>query len=255
MRNNPKYLNFTTARWNQLSIDERKQLLAFVENEQALRQKRQPIPIYFLDIEDYGSYSRDQQVYILSKQLLENNTSRINERGQSERTFNSFEALDTIIHEGYHREQHLLIMGDPNVMPYIEKGPKREKVKQIIRENFSNYSVPNDSLSGRGVTGFPEYYLQPIEISVVEQTTSDLIFNDALYQDREYQTFLNQKIDEEKQIRVESLKVYGPDYERKLTELREMRSRVPLQASQREIKYRKDQERYERDNRSLSRER
>ncbi|CYW13527.1 Uncharacterised protein [Streptococcus suis] len=255
MQNHPNYHYFLTKNWNQLSIEQRKQLLVFVEKEQAIRQNRQPIPLHFQNISGFGSYSRKHQCYIISTELLHNNSQRLHPRtGQIEQIFNSFEALDTIIHEGYHREQHLLTMGNQQVMPYLQ-GSKREEYKRKICENFSNYSTPNHNTKGRGQTSFPEYYLQPLEISVVMQTNSDLVFNNTLYQDVDYQRFLRQKIEEEKLVRLEALKVYGPDYEKTLSELREIRAIDPRLANQREQGYRIEQERFEKENQRLSRER
>lgn len=255
MENSAEYKYFTTDKWNNLTIEQRKQLLMFVENRQAIKQNRCPIPIQFQKIDGFGSYSRNSQIYVLNEDLLKNNIKSTDYlTGKTEYEFNSFEALDTIIHEGYHREQHLLAMGNQRVMPHLT-GYRREKYREKVCENFLNYSTPNYNLKGRGLTSFPEYYLQPLEISVVMNTTSDLIFNDALYPDKEYQFFLNEKIDEEKKVRIEALRVYGPNYERILSELREIRGVRPYQASQIEHRYRDIERKYELDNRQSLRRR
>lgn len=254
MNTHPNYKYIKTNEWNSLSIEQRKQLLNFIENEQARKQNRQPIPINFQKIEGFGSYSRVTQSYIINEALLNNNLKRINPKtGKIEQLFNSFEALDTIIHEGYHREQHLLAMGDSRVMPYLQ-GAKRQKFKQEVCDNFLNYSTPNYNLQDRGLTSFAEYYLQPLEISVIMKTNSDLVFNNILYNDIEYKEFLNQKLDEEKQIRLEAIKVYGPNYERELDKLREIRSFNPEKASQVESRFRDEQRRYEEENRHILRD-
>ncbi len=217
------YKFFKTKNWNSLDTNTKKTVLQQIENQQALKQNRQPIPIVFeqLEMNQLGAYSPTNQKIVLNENQLRNN----------------YQCLETVIHEGYHREQHLFEKGDPSVLNWINNPELENEIKRLWQENMNNYSH---------LRSYEEYFFQPIELDVVERTYQEMVWNNELYSEPDYINYLSQKSDYIKDIRTEATKVYGVDYMERLTGLREIGQNNPHQAEIREKQYRKEQERYER---------
>lgn len=218
------YRYFKKSNWQQLDIQTKKTLLQKLEDAQAQKQNRQSVEVQFqkLSSSDMGAYSPITQKITLNQNQLDD----------------SYEVMDTVIHEGHHREQHLLAMGDTRVMSYLDTIPHlRADVQQQWRENMSNYNT---------TSSYEGYFLQPIEIDTVERTYGEMVWNNELYGYPEYQQFLAEKNNYIQKNRENAMKIYGPDYMKKLDEIREISKANPIRAGQLEQEYRVKQQQYER---------
>lgn len=215
-------MSFKTKNWESFDNMTKMRLLQEVENKQAKKQNRTPIRIIFkeLDKRNLGAYSPSEEKIILNKNILDNN----------------FFALETVIHEGHHRQQHMLAKNDSKVFTYLnDRYDIREKTKEEWTENMKNYS---NSLS------YETYYLQPVEINAVESAYSDMLSIDELYEEQDYKQYLTDKRKYIDNVHREALKRYGSNYQEVVKKLRTVENINPQKAKILEREYKEKQERY-----------
>ncbi len=220
---NSIYKHFKTINWN--SYDERSKirLLQEVEIKQAERQNRKPVPVKFEKMPDnhLGSYSPQKEKIILNESLL----------------YNNYFALETVIHEGHHRKQHMLTKGDTKVLDFLNDRPDLiRKTKEEWTDNMKNYS---SNLS------YETYYLQAIEVDAVESAYADMLRIDELYHENDYQNFLTNRRQYIDKIHRDAVKKYGIDYQETVNQLRELENNMPERAQALEKDYTQRQKAYE----------
>ncbi|MFD1423380.1 hypothetical protein ACFQ4J_06440 [Laceyella tengchongensis] len=129
--------NLHISKWNQLTINERINVLQQLEQHYAKLQGREPCTIRMTDDPELmGFYEPNSYTIYVNKKLLQSD--------------NCYEIVDTVLHEGRHAYQGVV----------IDKGVEREseEIVRIWEENFIGGYLNND----------PDYWLQPIEFDAIQ---------------------------------------------------------------------------------------